>query len=251
MIDVARFVPRGAAGRVLRAPLRLLPAHTAVRVLQGPLAGARWVVGSSKHSCWLGCYEADKQRAIAQATRPGMTAFDLGANAGFYTLLFARLVGAAGEVHAFEPLPGNLRYLREHLRLNGVVNVHVHAAAVAAGCGTRGFSFGNGPAQGRLVDGGGDIHVATVSLDHLVFSMHGRPPDVVKIDIEGGEHAALEGMSGVLERYHPVLFIAFHEDDQRRLCLPLLQEHGYHVNNIQGLSFGADECEAMATAAAE
>ena len=57
--------------------------------------------------------------------------FDIGANTGFYTLLASVLVGPQGRVFAFEPVPLNLRYLNEHLRLNNIKNVSVIDAAVA------------------------------------------------------------------------------------------------------------------------
>lgn len=55
-----------------------------------------WVVGSAPHGCWLGTYELEKQRTIMPFIKPGMTIFDIGAQAGFYTLLFSRLVGPSG-----------------------------------------------------------------------------------------------------------------------------------------------------------
>jgi hypothetical protein len=71
----------------------------------GPIRGMRWRIGSSVHSCWLGSYEAAKFAVVARAVRPGMTVFDIGANAGYYTLLFSRLVGQRGNVVAVDPLP--------------------------------------------------------------------------------------------------------------------------------------------------
>jgi hypothetical protein len=80
-------------GRALRLPLRLIPKQAEVRILQGPLRGKRWIAGSSNHGCWLGSYEAAKQRKIIEFLRPGMVCWDVGVNVGFYTLLFAELVG--------------------------------------------------------------------------------------------------------------------------------------------------------------
>src|SRR5258708_5327092 len=47
--------------------------------------------------------------------RPGDTVFDVGANAGQYTTLFCRLVGSAGAVHAFEPVPPTFAILQDNL----------------------------------------------------------------------------------------------------------------------------------------
>lgn len=109
---------RSVLGRVLRAPLRLIPPGTVLPVLQGRLRGARWIVGAGTHGCWLGSYEYGKRRLFERLVRPGQVVWDVGANAGFYTLLASRLVGSTGSVVAIEPLPRNLSYLRRHLELN-------------------------------------------------------------------------------------------------------------------------------------
>ena len=73
-------------------------------------------------------------------TRVGMTALDIGAQSGFYTLLLSKLVGSKGKVIAFEPLPANYRLLDENVGLNGVENVIVEHQAVADHTGEMIFS---------------------------------------------------------------------------------------------------------------
>lgn len=58
-------------GRLLRLPLKLLPAGLTVPVLSGLNRGMKWKVGSSVHGCWLGFYEKDKQQLIARLIQPG------------------------------------------------------------------------------------------------------------------------------------------------------------------------------------
>ena len=103
MINFSAISDSTFVGMALRLPLRLIPRRAVVRILQGPLRGKRWIVGSSDHGCWLGSYEAAKLKKITELVRPGMVCWDVGANAGLYTLLFAELVGRAGRVFAFEP----------------------------------------------------------------------------------------------------------------------------------------------------
>ena len=73
-------------GRVSKLSLRLIPPSTVVRVLQGELRGSRWIVGSGVHGYWLGSYEWEKQRVFSSLVDTGQTVYDVGANAGFYTL---------------------------------------------------------------------------------------------------------------------------------------------------------------------
>ena len=111
-----------------------------------------------------------------------MTAFDVGAHVGYFTLMLSRLVGPNGHVFAFEPHPHNLAYLHRHLDLNEIQNVTVVAKAVSGKSGTA--TFRGDDATGSLGDGA--MVVETCRLDDFPL------PDFVKIDIEGGEHAALD-----------------------------------------------------------
>lgn len=117
-------------GKMLRFPLRLIPAQTKMPIMQGKLKRKKWIVGSSNHGCWLGSYEFDKQLLFENTITQGSVVLDLGGNVGFYTLLSSELVGPGGKVVVFEPLPRNLFYLKEHLRLNHVNNVTVLEAAM-------------------------------------------------------------------------------------------------------------------------
>src|SRR5437016_2709331 len=130
LFDFSAFPIASKTGRILRTFLRLVPRKMVVPVLQGRLRGARWIVGSSTHGCWLGTYESPKQDAFARAIRPGDLVVDAGANVGFYTLLAARIAGPTGRVVAFEPVARNLDYLRRHVELNHVHNVRIEACAL-------------------------------------------------------------------------------------------------------------------------
>src|ERR1700730_15902395 len=74
-------------GRILRAPLALLPREAETRILRGPLRGKKWIVGASSHACWTGTYEVDRLNAFAEAISPAATVYDIGANVGIYSLL--------------------------------------------------------------------------------------------------------------------------------------------------------------------
>src|ERR1700745_973314 len=89
-------------GKLLRAPLRLIPRSTVLPILQGPLRGKKWTAGSGSHGCWLGSYEYHKQRALQQELKVGNVVYDIGANVGFYTLLASVMIGDTGYVYSFE-----------------------------------------------------------------------------------------------------------------------------------------------------
>ena len=104
MIDFSGVSNQSWPGRFFRSFLRWIPDDRVMKVMQGPLRGMRWIAGASTHGCWLGSYELEKQRLIAERVSPGSVFFDVGANVGFYTLLGSSEVGAAGRVISFEPL---------------------------------------------------------------------------------------------------------------------------------------------------
>jgi len=141
--------------------------------------------------------------------RPGMRVLDIGANVGFYTLLAASKVGPSGRVVAVEPGPDNAALIRASLELNGYSNVTVaEAAATDRNGSTRlflapdygsehslsGFSYSSGSvAEERTID------VRTVVVDDLLDEQLGDVAvDLVKMDIEGAESLALDGMTRLL-----------------------------------------------------
>lgn len=140
---------------------------------------------------------------IRRVLRPGDVVADVGANNGFTGVLFARAVGPTGRVVGFEPSPANLEAARENIRLNGVGNFELVAAAVGARPGSVSFDpgFGNG-----AVAAAGPITVPQVTLDEHFGD---RRLDLIKLDIEGYELEALRGARRLLER-RPALAIEIH-----------------------------------------
>jgi FkbM family methyltransferase len=236
VIDLSAVGNHTVVGRALRAPLRLIPRGVVVPVLQGPLRGARWIVGSGVHGCWIGCYESAKQATCVASVGRGATAYDLGANVGFYTLLFSRLVGGDGLVHAFEPVDRNLGFLRRHVAMNRADNVHVHAAAVGRETGTALFDPASHPSMGRLVAAPGSrtTPVPLISLDDFVYARGNAPPDIVKMDVEGGEVDVILGMRRLLAERRPTLLVAIHGEERWSGCRRLLVEAGYAIRDLGG-----------------
>jgi FkbM family methyltransferase len=162
-----------------------------------------------------------------------MKVFDVGANAGFYTLAFSRLVGPGGHVWAFEPLEFNLRNLRQHVALNALSNVTIVPAAVAERSGIARFDAGANNSVGHLA-AGGNLEVQTISLDQFCAEAEIDCPDMIKFDIEGGEGAAFDGARGVLGQCRTAILLALHGADKERKCLALLRATGYQLQYLDG-----------------
>lgn len=222
---------RNLIGKILRLPLRLLPSEMKVPILQGGLRGKKWIVGSGTHGCWLGSYEQEKQVLFAETIRKDSVVYDVGANVGFYTLLSSELTGRSGKVYAFEPLPRNIRYLKEHIRINRCVNVSLIEAAVADKEGVAEFDGSQHSSMGKIAPGG-NIQVRVVSLDELVSKGEIMPPDIIKMDIEGAELYALHGAKDLLCKYHPIIFLSIHGPDIDRACRDFLTGIGYRLESF-------------------
>lgn len=172
-----------------------------------------------------------------------MTFYDVGAHAGFYTMLFSRLTGADGRVYAFEPLPSNVAALLEHLRLNSISNAWVISVAASDRTGTAGFTFDRVATMNALTpDRDPRFRVATLRLDDADMP----PADLIKIDVEGAELAVLQGAERMLATRHPILFVALDGRQTRRECLNFLSKLGYDSFTLDGSPVSGEPDEIYA-----
>lgn len=136
----------------------------------------------------------------------GGTFVDIDANIGNHSLYFALILGA-GRVIPVEPNPLSYRLLVQNVIANGLVD-RVDLTRLGVGVSDRdetGFGM-----EGRernlgaasMIRGDGDIAVHRA--DTLLA---GVTPDFIKIDVEGMELQALAGLTGVLDRCRPPLFV--------------------------------------------
>lgn len=167
----------------------------------------------SREVCFTGRYEPQETQLAMQLLRPGMVAVDVGANWGYFTLLCAHRVGAAGRVIALEPHPRLSSMLAENAATNTLSQVEVLKLAAGAGSGARKFvdfdaAGGNwGLSRTAQLSEAADFECESVGLDALLDARGHRRVDLVKIDIEGGEADAIRGMTAGLNarRYRYVL----------------------------------------------
>ena len=160
-----------------------------------------------------GHIERDELALVSTYLTSGMTAFDVGANIGVFTVTMAAAVGPSGAVHAFEPLPVNHRRLNRTVALNGAEQVRVNRSVVSDAEGrTQLFDYGTGyeswaTLAPREIDLGtltvrpeAEIEVDASTLDRYCDDNGVERIDVLKIDVEGSEQRVLSGASGLLRR---------------------------------------------------
>ena len=216
-----RFVTRPAGEKYLalaRRFSRIFP-HLPIPV-RLPF-GAWFLVGPSHvdQALFYGGFEPAEILFVGRYLKQEMTALDIGAHHGLYTLLASKRVGLSGKVIAFEPSPRERRQLIRNVRLNFCSNVRIEPVALG---GER------SEAELHVVAGGEDgcnslrppvvdsetqpVRVEVLPLDEVVRRMGLGAVDFLKLDVEGGELDVLRGASNLLQRSpRPVLLVEVYD----------------------------------------
>lgn len=203
----------------------------------GPAAGL-WFSLFSGMRYLRGTYDQRSVTLFLELLKPGAVVYDLGAHAGYYSLIAARAVAPEGKVYAFEPLLHNLTLLRGHVSSNRLHSITVMPLAVSASVGQATLDLGKGTGRAHLSragnpagSGGGarGIDIQVTTLDAQVASGTIAPPDVIKMDVEGAEAEVLTGAAATLSQYRPSLLISVHSPELSARCAGILQSHGYQV----------------------
>jgi FkbM family methyltransferase len=242
-LDSARGRGKRAVARLAR---RVLPRRQVTLAHVEP--GLTLAVSLRRHvmfwSGGLSRFEPYTVAALRAAVRPGDTVFDVGANIGCFSTLLSRLVGPGGRVLAFEPEPENLAMLHANLAGNACHNVKVVEVAVGAAPGTATFSLdastgstghlGGDPTAGELAVGTGSVRLIETPVETLdrVVADRGAAPDLIKMDIEGGEIHALEGAAATLDKHRPFV-ISELAGDRGAEVVSLLGRHGYRMWDLE------------------
>jgi FkbM family methyltransferase len=171
--------------------------------------------GFACHVAMDGFWEIWLTQFLARTLKPGMVAVDVGANYGYYTVLFGQAVTSSGRVLAVEPNPRAADLLRETVLLNGLAG---HTTVLQAALGPPGVTEGmlfipSGEPKNALIvghdrhRGGETTNVGVTTLDAAIADL----PHVhlVKIDAEGAEIGIIEGMRDLIWRDRPHLVLEF------------------------------------------
>jgi FkbM family methyltransferase len=183
-------------------------------------SGESWLAQMSLRYYFVGTINGqheDEQgvaRLFKRFIKKGDVFFDLGANFGFYSSYILPLCGKSGEVHSFEPNLTLIPHLRQLSDVNGSYGgIHLNVVAVGKESG-KSLPFYGSDRIGcsslyphEWLDHDKAVAVPVVTIDEYVREKGIRRIDAMKIDIEGAELDALEGMEETLRITPPKLIV--------------------------------------------
>ncbi len=176
---------------------------------------------------WEGLYNSWEGKSIEiwrEASKHSDVMFDIGANAGFYTLV-AKTVNPAIQIHAFEPSNDWYDRFNRNCKLNGIDDIHSHKLAL---------SNIDGETYIKSVWRNKDKNFHAVRLDTFLKDHDVPKIDLVKIDVEHYVVEMIEGFAEKFGKYQPNLMIEILRDHQAVAVEEILQtkKYGYLYFNI-------------------
>jgi FkbM family methyltransferase len=156
--------------------------------------------------------------ALPALVRPGMVILDIGSHLGYFTLALAQLTGPTGRVYSFEPLPAHVTLLQRTLARNHLPQITLVPQAVGEQTGSvtleeRANASMTRVANGRTRWGQQYVQANMTTLDDWATQTNLPRLDLIKLDIEGHELAALRGASQLLRQFRPAIICELHRGD--------------------------------------
>lgn len=180
-----------------------------------------------------GVHESAETAFLRSRVEPTSTCCDIGANVGYYSLLFASLA-REGAVHSFEPVPLNFYVLCTNRLLNHFSNLTANPCAVGDSNGAVGFVVSRDSAFSSFVNTGikpvaMEISVPITRLDTYCETNGIAGIDVLKVDVEGAEAKVLAGATRLFadpSRRPRTVMLELYE--------PMLTHYGSSIDEILG-----------------
>lgn len=208
------------------------------RIMAGPLRGSAIVTSWYDYpAAILGRTEHPLLGWFADNVKSGETWLDVGAHYGYTAIALCKLVGPGGRVYAFEPMLNTAGCVSRTRLLNDLPQLTVVPIALgnSADLAMDSLLAVRGMIDSTLSEREGIRETFMVSrLDWLwpIISGPDARIDGIKIDVQGMEIQALEGMAELIKRYRPKLLVELHVGVSREKFLDLIASFGYAPHGI-------------------
>jgi FkbM family methyltransferase len=185
-------------------------------------------------------YEQETTIFLRNHLQKGQTVWDVGANIGYFSLEFARSVGPKGKVLSFEPHPEIFQVLQRNILRNRYKNIRVRNQACGAVPGeTKLFFSTENEGNHKIVENSNSNNFALTEVVTLSNFLNKYSPSLIKMDIEGAELLALQGLgqknlkdlaTDFVIEYHPYEMSFFDIEGEQVLDFFMLS--GYKFRNL-------------------
>jgi len=164
----------------------------------------------------IGTFEDKETNFVRSFVKRGQVCIDAGASFGWYTILFSKLVGPTGHVHAFEPIPHTFNVLQSNIILNKCSNVTLNNVALDATNGKKDMFLPDIGVSGSLrlhkyKKTFQTISCFTRTFDDYCLKKRISRVDFIKADIEGAELLMLKGGINIIKSSMPIMFLEIQE----------------------------------------
>ncbi|MBI3231788.1 MAG: FkbM family methyltransferase [Candidatus Doudnabacteria bacterium] len=150
-------------------------------------------------------FEPTTSQTLKKILKPGMTFLDIGAHVGYFALEASELVGGSGRIYAFEPEEKNFMLLRRNADINQYKNIVPNN--LAASNKNRNLKIFLSEDSGRHTTKKNLIFryktvktIKAITIDYFCSKNKIRNVDAIKLDVEGGEPEALDGMKNTIRK---------------------------------------------------
>jgi len=186
----------------------------------GPLRGEKIFMSfDDGPSMYMGIHELNNFKLEVKYIKNGMVIFDVGAHVGYTALFFSKLVSDSGSVHAFELIPSTANMLGNTINNANKSNIFIHNVGLGKVHSKRDFLYDDenmGSILYKMENFKSKSYKRFKAFcemypldDYLSMNNLGKP-DLIKVDIEGGEIDFLIGAIRTITKYKPDLMIEFH-----------------------------------------
>ncbi len=192
-----------------------------------------------------GVYDEYETETLENYVKEGMTAIDIGAHIGYFTLIISGAAGNTGKVYAFEPEPKNFSLLSKNIGLNQRSNIALLPLALSDKPGKLKLfldkaNLGNMSLASQNIPGGdleGEVEVETTTLDNF---LEDKKVDFIKMDVQGAEGLVIGGAENTLKNNKLKILMEFWPYGLRNLntdplaLLKKMESWGYRFRVIDG-----------------
>jgi FkbM family methyltransferase len=165
-----------------------------------------------------------------------------GAHLGLFTVKASKIVGDKGKVIAIEPEPGNLEILKKNIELNNLNNVIIVNKGIWSSKKHLKMNIGQYNRSHSFIKDhpektSQELILQVDTLDNILKELNIETVDFVKMDIEGSEIEALNGMEKVFKSKPSMAIAAYHQFKGKETYLHVIkkmEDKNFQLRTLSG-----------------